>query len=168
MLYGQAFATVYATDLGKLGVKKYGNGDSGRPDEKDWRSGVNERLMRYADVLLMYAEAQNKLGNRAVAAQYIQEVRDRAQLPDREAEFAAFTEEELMDQLAHERLLEFVFEGHRFDDIRRWGWLEDADKLAELKLHDAEFNSYVAGREFFSIPQGEIETNPKLRQNPGY
>jgi len=149
-------------------VKKYGNGDAGRPDEKDWRSGINERLMRYSDVLLMYAESENRNGDRAEAAKYIQIVRDRVQLPDRESEFAAMDEEELQDQLAHERLLEFVFEGHRFDDIRRWGWLENETKLAELKSHDSEFNSYVEGREFFSIPQGEIETNPKLKQNPGY
>lgn len=167
-LYGQSFETVYATNLGKLGVKKYGNGDAGRPDEKDWRSGINERLMRYSDVLLMYAEAENRNGDRAEAAKYIQIVRDRVQLPDRESEFAAMEEEELQDQLAHERLLEFVFEGHRFDDIRRWGWLENETKLAALKSHDSEFNSYVEGREFFSIPQGEIETNPKLKQNPGY
>jgi hypothetical protein len=168
MLYGESFQTVYATDLGKTGVKKYGNGDSGRPDEKDWRSGINERLMRYSDILLMYAECKNEMDQRAVAAQYIQLVRDRVSLPDREAEFAAFTKEQLREQIAHERLLEFVFEGHRFDDIRRWGWLEDSAKLAELQSHDVEFNSYVEGREFFSIPQGEIETNPNLRQNPGY
>lgn len=167
-LYGQSFQSVYATDLGKIGVKKYGNGDSGRPDEKDWRSGINERLMRYSDVLLMYAECQNELGNTAEAAKYIQEVRDRATLPDREAEFAALTKEQMRDRIADERLLEFVFEGHRFDDIVRWGWLSNPTKLAELKAHDPEFNSYVAGREYFSIPQLEIETNPNLKQNPGY
>jgi hypothetical protein len=167
-LYGQSFQDVYATELGKIGVKKYGNGDSGRPDEKDWRSGINERLMRYSDVLLMYAECQNELNNAAVCAEYIQKVRSRAGLPDRQAEFAGMSQAQLRDQLAHERLLEFVFEGHRFDDIRRWGWLSDPVKLAELKQHDPEFNSYVAGREYFSIPQLEIETNPNLRQNPGY
>jgi starch-binding outer membrane protein, SusD/RagB family len=71
-LYGQSFQTVYAADLNKLGVKKYGNGDGTVPDEKDWRSGINERLMRYADVLLMYAECQNELDNRAECAKYIE------------------------------------------------------------------------------------------------
>ena len=167
-LYGQSFQDVYATDLGKIGVRKYGNGDSGRPDEKDWRSGVNERLIRYSDVLLMYAECQNELGNAAVCAEYIQKVRTRANLPDRQAEFAAFSQAQLRDQIANERLLEFVFEGHRFDDIHRWGWLNDPVKLAELQQHDPEFVSYVPGREYFSIPQLEIETNPNLRQNSGY
>ncbi len=167
-LYGQSFQDVYAAELNKIGVKKYGNGDSGRPDEKDWRSGINERLMRYADVLLMYAECQNELGNTATAAEYIQKVRTRASLPDRQTEFASLTKEQMRDRLADERLLEFVAEGHRFDDIRRWGWLQNPAKLEELKQHDAEFNSYVPGREYFSIPQAEIETNTNLRQNPGY
>jgi hypothetical protein len=167
-LYGQSFQDVYATELGKIGVKKYGNGDSGIPDEKDWRSGVNERLMRYADVLMMYAECQNELGNTAECAKYIQMVRDRAGLPNRESEFAALSQNDMKDRIAHERLLEFALEGHRFDDIRRWGWLQNPTKLAELQQHDPEFVSYVPGREFFSIPQLEIETNPNLRQNPGY
>ena len=167
-LYGQSFQDVYATDLGKTGVRKYGNGDSGRPDEKDWRSGINERLMRYSDVLLMYAECQNELGQPSVCAEYIQKVRTRAGLPNRQAEFAGYSKEQMRDLIGNERLLEFVFEGHRFDDIRRWGWLSNPTKLAELQAHDPEFKSYVPGREYFSIPQLEIETNPNLRQNPGY
>jgi hypothetical protein len=167
-LYGQSFQTVYAADLNKLGVKKYGNGDGAVPDEKDWRSGINERLMRYADVLLMYAECQNELDNRGECAKNIQRVRNRANLPDREAEFAALSKEQMRDRIAHERALEFALEGHRFDDIRRWGWLQNATKLAELKTHDAEFNSYVGGREFFSIPQAEMDVNRNLRQNSGY
>lgn len=167
-LYGQSFQEVYATELDKIGVKKYGNSESGRPDEKDWRSGINERIMRYADVLLMYAECLNELGNTAEAAHYIQMVRNRVNLPDREAEFAGYTQEQLREQLAHERALEFVLEGHRFYDIKRWGWLEDPARLAELQQHDPEFNSYVPGREYFSIPQAEIETNPNLLQNSGY
>jgi hypothetical protein len=167
-LYGQSFQTVYATELGKRGVKKYGNGESGRPDEKDWRSGINERLMRYADVLMMYAEAQNELDNRAACAQYIQQVRNRANLPNRQAEFAALSKEAMRDVIAHERALEFALEGHRFDDIRRWGWLENPAKLAMLKAHDPEFNSYVPGREYFSIPQAEIDVNKNLIQNTGY
>jgi starch-binding outer membrane protein, SusD/RagB family len=167
-LYGQSFQSVYAADLGKLGVKKYGNGDGKVPDEKDWRSGINERLMRFSDVLLMYAECQNEMDNRAECSKTIQRVRNRANLPDREAEFAALSKEQMYDRIAHERALEFALEGHRFDDIRRWGWLQNPAKLAELKTHDAEFNSYVPGREFFSIPQAEIDVNRNLKQNAGY
>lgn len=167
-LYGQSFQTVYSAEIGKLGIKKYGNGESGRPDEKDWRSGINERLMRYSDILLMYAESQNELGNVAECAKYIQVVRTRASLPNREAEFAALSKEAMRDRIAHERALEFALEGHRFDDIRRWGWLQNGTKLAQLKAHDFEFNSYVPGREYFSIPQAEMDVNKNLVQNTGY
>jgi len=168
VLYGRSFQEVYANNLNKLGVKKYCNDQSGRPDEKDWRSGINERVMRYADILMMYAECQNELGNQAECAKYIQIVRDRANLPDREAEFAAYSQSQMRERISDERALEFALEGHRFDDLLRWGWMKDAAKLQILREHDSEFNSYVAGREFFSIPQHEIETNPKLVQNPGY
>jgi len=118
--------------------------------------------------LLMYAECQNELDNRAESAKYIQRVRNRANLPDREVEFAALTKDQMKERIAHERVLEFALEGHRFDDIRRWGWLQNPAKLAELKTHDPEFNSYVSGREFFSIPQAEIDVNKNLKQNAGY
>ncbi len=168
-LYGQLFADVYATNLDAIWVKKYCNDESGRVDEKDWRSGVNERLMRYADVLLMYAECQNELNDREECAKYVQIVRDRASLPDREAEFAAMTQEQMREQIAHERALELALEGHRFEDIVRWGWLQDPAKLAMLKSHDSEFNTYVNGREFFCIPQAQLDLNPNLIQNsPGY
>ncbi len=137
-------------------------------NEFDWRSGINERLMRYSDVLLMYAETQIQLGNNAEAAKYLTMVRNRANLPDRTAEFTAASKSQLMDQLAHERVLEFCEEGHRFDDIVRWGWLSDPTKLALLKSHDAEWNGYLPGKEYMPIPQIEMNTNPNAVQNPSY
>jgi hypothetical protein len=74
----------------------------------------------------------------------------------------------MRDQIGHERLLEFCLEGHRFDDIRRWGWLNDATKLAWLKSRDAEFNSYLPGRELLPIPQKEIDNNTEVKQNATY
>ncbi|MHA4806672.1 RagB/SusD family nutrient uptake outer membrane protein [Flavitalea flava] len=157
-----------AGDLNDLFCRKYENGDGDRADEFDWRSGINERIMRYADVLLMYAECQNEGNQTADAAKYIQQVRTRVNLPDREAEFAAYTQQQLRDQLAHERLLEFCLEGHRFDDIRRWGWLKDPAKLAVLKQRDPEFNSYQPGREYYPIPQSELDNDPAFTQNDTY
>jgi len=173
MLYGQYFAQVYANnpaDLNDVFCRKYENGDIGssRPNEFDWRSGINERLMRYADVLLMYAECLNELGQTAQAYPYIQMVRLRASLPDLATTKPGMTQAQMRDQLAHERLLEFCLEGHRFDDIRRWGWLQDPVKLALLKTRDPEFNTYQPGREYFPIPQSEIDNNPGFAQNPTY
>ena len=170
MVYGIPFATRYGAnqgDLNDLFVRKYQNDDT-KPDEFDWRSGINERLMRFSDILLMYAECLNELGKTAEAYTYVQLVRSRVQLPDLATTKPGMSQQQMRDQLAHERLLEFCLEGHRFDDIRRWGWLGNASKLAELKARDPEFNSYVAGREFFPIPQREIDLNPGYTQNPGY
>jgi starch-binding outer membrane protein, SusD/RagB family len=170
-MYKTTFQATYASSPGYMAdiyCKKYENGYGNKPDEYDWKSGINERIIRYADVLLMYAECQNELGNVAECAKYIQKVRTRAGLPDRIVEFSTYSQAQMRDQVAHERLLEFPLEGHRFDDIRRWGWLSDATKLAWLKSRDAEFNNYLPGRELLPIPQKEIDNNPGVKQNSTY
>lgn len=169
-IYGTPFATRYKDnpgDLNDLFVKKYSN-DGVKADEFDWRSGVNERLLRYADIIMMYAETLNETGKTAEAYTWIQKVRSRVGLPDLATAKPGMNQVQMRDQIDHERLLEFCLEGHRFDDINRWGYLKDASKLADLKKHDPEFNSYQAGREFFPIPQREINTNPGVKQNPSY
>ena len=171
MLYGVEFSIKYAgnvADLNDLFCAKYQNFDTGRKDEYDWRSGINERLLRYSDILLMQAECLNELGRTAEAYPLIQQVRSRVGLPDLATTKPGLTQATMREQLAHERLLEFSLEGHRFDDIRRWGWLQNPIKLAELKKRDPEFNTYQAGREFFPIPQREVDNNPGTRQNVSY
>lgn len=171
-LYGKDFATNYANNpayLNDVFTKKYQNYNNGSVSEYDWRSGINERLMRYADVLMMYAECLNELGNTAQAYDYIQMVRSRVQLPDLRTTKPGMTQAQMREQIGHERFLEFSLEGHRFDDIRRWGWLQDQSKLNWLKSRDNEFNTYSPGREFYPIPLTEIDNNPNgLTQNPGW
>ncbi|WP_163398552.1 RagB/SusD family nutrient uptake outer membrane protein [Flavobacterium fluviatile] len=171
-LYGVDFATKYAAnagDLNDLFCAKYQNSDGGFADEYDWRSGINERLMRYADILLMYAECLNETGDTPGAYTYIQMVRDRVNLPNLATTKPNMSQTQMREQIGHERFLEFALEGHRFDDIRRWGWLQDEAKLAWLKSRDVEFNSYVPGREFFPIPQLEKDNNPGgIQQNDSY
>lgn len=169
-MYKTTFQAKYAGtgDLNDIFCRKYENGDGDRADEFDWRSGINERIMRYADILLMYAECLNEAGQTAQAYPYIQKVRSRVDLPDLAVVRPNMSQQDMRDQLAHERLLEFCLEGHRFDDIRRWGWLQDANKLAILKQRDNEFGTYAPGRELFPIPQSEIDNDPNFKQNPGY
>ena len=170
-MYTTTFQAKYAAnaaDLNDLFCKKYQNYGGGQADEYDWRSGINERIMRYADVLLMYAECLNEQNKTSEAYAFIQQVRNRVGLPNLATIRPNMTQAQMRDQLAHERLLEFCLEGHRFDDVRRWGWLKDATKLATLKARDPEFNSYAAGREYFPIPQREIDLNPGYTQNTGY
>lgn len=170
-LYGQNFATFYAGnsgDLNDLFCRKYQNSDGSYANEFDWRSGINERLLRYADVLFMYAECLNETSDTQGAYQYIQMVRSRVGLPNLATAKPGMNQMQMREQIGHERFLEFPLEGHRFDDIRRWGWLQDPVKLAWLKSRDVEFNSYAAGREFFPIPQLEMDNNPGTIQNDGY
>ncbi|WP_185965550.1 RagB/SusD family nutrient uptake outer membrane protein [Flavobacterium zepuense] len=171
MLYGQEFAVKYANspaNLNDLFWRKYQNADGQFADEYDWRSGINERLLRYADVLLMYAECLNETGATTDAYQYIQQVRTRVNLPDLATVMPNMNQSQMRDQIAHERFLEFAAEGHRYDDIKRWGWFQDATKLAMLKTRDEEFNTYQPGREYYPIPQSEMDNNPTSVQNTGY
>jgi hypothetical protein len=169
-VYGHSFQGTYGVADSELFNRKYEN-DGIYPDEftpNAFQSGINSRLMRYADVLLMDAECQNELGQTAAAYPLIQKVRSRVGLPDLATVNPGMTQQQMRDQIAHERFLEFSMEGHRFDDIRRWGWLQDATKLAWLKSRDPEFNTYVPGREYQAIPQVEINTNPNVKQNSGW
>ena len=170
-LYGRDFAAFYASspgDLNDLFCRKYQNSDGEFADEYDWRSGINERLLRYADILLMYAETLNETGDTPGAYTYIQMVRNRVNLPDLSVTKPGMNQDQMREQIGHERFLEFPLEGHRFDDIRRWGWLQNPTKLAWLKARDAEFNSYTTGREYFPIPQLEMDNNPGTVQNDSY
>jgi hypothetical protein len=128
-------------------------------------SDINYRLMRYADVLLMYAESLNEQGQTEEAYSYIQLVRDRANLPDLATVRPGMSQEQMRDQIAHERVLELSVESIRIHDIIRWGWLYDSEKLAELKQHDSDFNYWVAGKEYLPIPQSELDVNPNLEPN---
>jgi starch-binding outer membrane protein, SusD/RagB family len=170
-LYGRDFAEFYASspaDLNDLFCRKYQNSDGEFADEYDWRSGINERLLRYADILLMYAECLNETGDTPGAYTYIQMVRNRVNLPDLAITKPGMSQTQMREQIGHERFLEFPLEGHRFDDIRRWGWLQDPAKLTWLQSRDPEFNSYAPGREYFPIPQLEMDNNPGTIQNDSY
>jgi hypothetical protein len=169
-VYGQSFQTVYGAADSEVFCRKYEN-DGEYPDEftpAAFNSGINSRLMRYADVLLMDAECLNELNQTAAAYPLIQQVRARAGLPDLATAKPGLTQSQMRDQIAHERFLEFGLEGHRFDDIVRWGWLQDPTKLAYLKSRDPEFNTYFPGREYMPIPLAEIQANPGIQQNPGW
>jgi hypothetical protein len=128
-------------------------------------SGINYRVLRYADILLMYAEVLNETGRTAQAYPFIQQVRSRANLPDLATVKPNMSQPQMRDQLAHERALEFAIESQRIHDIIRWGWFQDPAKLAELKARDADFNTYTPGNEYLPIPQSELDLNRNLKPN---
>jgi hypothetical protein len=149
--------------------RKYTNDGvgNGKPDEFSpfGESGINYRVLRYADILLMYAETLNELNRTAEAYPFIQQVRSRAHLAELTTVRPAMTQAQMRDQLAHERALEFAIEGQRINDLIRWGWFSDPAKLALLKTHDVDFNTYQPGNEYLPVPQQELDANKNLSPN---
>jgi starch-binding outer membrane protein, SusD/RagB family len=172
--YGQPWVTFLQAHItgisdadaeAKIYPRKYTNDGLGRAFETP-ESGINYRVLRYADILLMYAEVLNELGRTAEAYPYIQQVRTRARLADLAVVRPNMTQSDMRDQLAHERALEFAIEGQRINDIIRWGWLYDNAKLTELQAHDPDFNTWKAGNEYLPVPQRELDVNKNLLPNP--
>lgn len=153
--------SIYPRKYTHDGIPGYTNENNGVEN-----SGINYRIMRYADVLLMYAEALNELNRTAEAYPFIQQVRDRAKLPNLATVKPNMSQTQMRDQIAHERALELAIESIRINDIIRWGWLYDPIKLAELKTHDSDFDTWRAGHEYLPIPQDDLDTNPNLSTNP--
>jgi hypothetical protein len=157
-----------------FGMKKYSVYDKGaspasQSDLKDGQSETNFIVLRYADILLMYAEAQNEsTGPDAGVLDAINKVRVRAGIP---VIAAGGTKEQLRNIIRHERRIEFAGEAMYYNDIRRW-------KTAEKELNATIFKydgSAIEGRKFnaardywWPIPQTQRDLNPKLEQNPGY
>jgi starch-binding outer membrane protein, SusD/RagB family len=128
----------------------------------DW---VNIRILRYADVVLLAAEAANELGQTDLALEYLEMVRARARAGNA-AILPPITERDqaaLRDLIRHERRVELAMEHERFFDLVRWG-------IAQEALHAAGKTNFVAGKhELMPIPQDEIDrSNGVLTQNPGY
>ena len=123
---------------------------------------ISFTILRYADVLLMYAEVLNEQGKTADALPYINQVRQRAKLPA----LAGLTQANLRLALEQERRVEFLYEGHRWFDLVRTGRAQ-----AVLNAHYASQKLSFSLQDFellFPIPQAEIDLNPKLKQNTGY
>ncbi|HEU0110778.1 MAG TPA: RagB/SusD family nutrient uptake outer membrane protein, partial [Flavisolibacter sp.] len=134
-----------------------------------FNSPINFRAIRYADVLLMYAEALNELNRTAEAYPYVDLVRERADLRSLSTAYPGLNQDQFRRQLMHERITELTGEQLRWNDLARWGYFDDAAKLAELKARDPEFENFVLGRnKYMPIPQSEIDINPNLVQNPGW
>ncbi|MFM6935155.1 MAG: RagB/SusD family nutrient uptake outer membrane protein [Flavobacteriales bacterium] len=124
-------------------------GEIGLPDN-DLTSPVNYRVMRYADVLLMAAEAHYQLGQTSIAQQLVNQVRGRAGIPGINVNS--------IDVIYKERRYELSGEGLRFFDLVRTGQAA------------TYIDNFVIGKhELFPIPQVEIDlAGGNWAQNPGY
>jgi hypothetical protein len=117
----------------------------------------NDRVIRYADVLLFHAEAQYHLGNEAAARLFMNEVRGRVSMQPIPSNVVG---PDLLEAIYHERRVELGLEGHRFFDLVRQG-------RAATVLGDAGFSSGI--NEVFPIPEVEITlSGGNITQNNGY
>ncbi|MFD0793915.1 RagB/SusD family nutrient uptake outer membrane protein [Mucilaginibacter litoreus] len=149
----------------------------------DFGSGLNLILIRYADVLLMYAEAKMELGqmNASVWDQTIKAIRSRAGFSQTTAlNYPSVSDSEMREIVRNERRIEFGMEGLRIFDIRRWKIAED---VLNGWAHGAKFgpagvdDGYIRANQrtfdpskgyLWPIPRDERAVDPNLTQNPGW
>ncbi|WKN33366.1 RagB/SusD family nutrient uptake outer membrane protein [Porifericola rhodea] len=170
-------------------------------DGSSWTPGyhsINFMIMRYADVLLMAAEAEIEVGSLEKAREYVNMVRERAGNsvvldPDTEAPAANYvigtydspwaSKEEARRAVRFERKLELSLEGQRFYDLVRWG-IADSVVNAYLDYEGGRLQTNLGGAtftanqdEYLPIPQSQIDlqqaegsdgSSSVLVQNPGY
>lgn len=122
------------------------------------RKQKNVRLLRYADVLLMAAEANNELGQTAMAITYLNQIRTRAGLPAT----TAASQTDVRNAIWKERRVELAMEHDRFFDLVRTG--------RAAQVMQAAGKNFVAGKnEFLPIPSLQIQLSAnQLDQNQGY
>lgn len=120
----------------------------------------NYPIIRYADILLMYAEALNEQGpGNMEAYNAVNRIRKRAGLPDL---LPTLSQAAFRDSVLLERRLELAFEGHRWYDLVRTKRLISAMKAQNASIAVSE-RHYL-----YPIPQTERDVNPNLTQNPNY
>ncbi|HEX9483374.1 MAG TPA: RagB/SusD family nutrient uptake outer membrane protein [Gemmatimonadaceae bacterium] len=123
------------------------------------RSNLNWPVYRYAETLLLHAEAENEANGPAAAYASINAVRTRAGLPA----LAGLTQAQFRDAVRQERSWELAFESKHLFDLKRWGTYTTvigADPVSKIGWKPT--NLWAA------IPQHEIDINSGIKQNPGY
>lgn len=186
-----------------ISVKKYVN-QTDVPDREDYRNIKDkaEPAIRYADILLLYAEALNELeGTYSIASwdknttytiqrnieeiqKGIHPIRIRGGVPDYDAQIYS-NKNLLRDKIKRERMIEFMGEGKRYFDLRRW---KDAPKELNQQIygcnimmdanHKSEFHQIIPINNlrmtfsdrmyFWPIRHSELKHNSRLTQNPGW
>jgi len=134
-------------------------------DNINWAANSSADLvvMRYADVLMMYAEAQNEAaGPDASVYVAVNKIRARAEMPDFPD---GLNKEEMREEIKHERKIEFMMEGHHYFDLLRW---RDAETVIP-SIPDYENRTFDPAKNYlWPIPQSARDQSPNITQNPGY
>ncbi|MCC5908307.1 MAG: RagB/SusD family nutrient uptake outer membrane protein [Balneolaceae bacterium] len=154
-------------------------------DDDAFRNGtMHFGLLRYAEVLLTYAEAKIMMNDiDDLAKQYINMVRERAGLDMSVADvtlpqYDSYSQQDWLELIQNERRIEFAGEGLRYDDIIRWRIAEDVlnqPALGHTRLVDGQLESlHIEDRSFQShqykwpFHESSLRVEPTLNQNPGY
>lgn len=126
----------------------------------------NFYIFRYADILLLKAEASVQTGDLAGAASLVNQVRNRVNL----APIAITTADDGINKILKERKMELAFEGHRWFDLKRTG--KAVAILSQQKDGNGVVLPYAANinqnRLLWPIPQAQMDKNTNLTQNSGY
>lgn len=151
----------------------------------DWFNTYTPRcfpIIRYAEILLNYAEARNErlASPDQEVYQAVEAIRERAGLSPYQLR-AGLTQAEMREIIRNERQKELAFEGHRFFDVRRW---KIAEMVENAQLHGTEpvrtssgtvYHTINVRKRVFNprmylwpIPQSEVAKSTDLIQNPGY
>lgn len=163
------------------------------PGTDGWDMGKDGVVIRYAEVLLTYAEAKNELSPLdASAFDAVNQVRRRVGMPDLQNSDASkptycATQDDLRQRIRNEWRVEFALEGGKRQwDIRRWGIAIDVMNKPRYGLKYeivgddecilyqgsqqavGEATAYKEHNYLYPVPQAEIDLNPNLTQNPGY
>lgn len=152
-------------------ILKYQNWNTAEEEADPPLSCINERAIRYAEVLLqlaecyLYSPTKQDL-NKAV--DYINQIRRRANLNDYSG---AMSQTEIFKDLEHQKAIEFFVEGERFYDLRRWGLLDERIKTCS----DVRYKQLETGKVgdtnkyyYYPIPSKEIETNTLCSPSEGW
>lgn len=185
------FADISGPYLPKKNI--YQNGETGNVGTGGWgqqQSGINYHIMRYADVLLMAAEAAVETGDLSTALDYVNQVRNRAKnmtyvkneagtadAANYDVEpYSSFPDQDFARKAVRmERRLELGMEGHRLFDIRRWGngvqvmntyFTNEARVITSFA---GKARPYVSKFDVMPIPINAIDlSSGTLTQNPGF
>lgn len=156
------------------GMKKFSIYDTAAPPKAveslvGGQSETNFIVLRYADILLMYAEAQNEAaGPDATVYTALDSIRSRAGMP---FITPGLTQAQMRDVIRLERRIELAGEGLYYNDIRRWKTAETVmnTDIYNYKRERQATRSFDPKRDYWwPIPTGERDLNPNLEQNPFY
>ncbi len=158
MYYQLDFVSTWGDDIW---LKKNQNWWNANETDNEYKSELNEYGMRYADVLLMLAEAYTMKDEVSKAAPLVHRIRERANLPNKLAVMTGYSQDRMMTEVRHQRNLEFAREGLHWYDLKRWDLLDETIKNAK----QPGYQNYSSKFEYYPIPEDELNNNPNMTQN---